>query len=183
MKFTTIVIIQSGPEMVKKIRESLSKKSKVYLSSETISMLSILPNVDMSDNQAIAKAFTDTTGEFCEVDEGGIYYFSTAFKSAVVEHYRKKIDKPLMKLNFLDSYDIFDAQMTNDFLNMVDGYDRFPDAIVTTDLKLIRAPKAFMFVDENSSDYQDFLAWQKEFKQIVAKYSQDSFCLILDCHV
>ncbi|MFZ4649003.1 MAG: hypothetical protein ACOYMB_05270 [Patescibacteria group bacterium] len=182
MKFTTIVVIQSSPEILKKIRESLPKKSKVYLTDENINLISILPNVDMSDNHSIAKALSDISEETYNIDEKGIYYFDTQFKQAVAEHYRKKIEKPIMKLNFLDSYDIFDVQMTDDFIIMVDEYDRFPDVIMTSDCKLIRSQGPFMLVDETSKYYQDFLNWQKEFKEVLQKHSQDSFCLILACH-
>ena len=105
----------------------------------------------------------------------------TICKDALIQQCQKKINEPLERLNFFDYYNIFDLQITDDLLDMVDGYDRFPDAIITPDLKLIRAPKAFMLIDESSRDYQEFLNWQKDFKKILEEYSNNSFSLILDC--
>jgi len=183
MKFTTIVIIKSDPTTLDNIRKKLPEESKAYPSEEIIKTASLLPNVDMSDNQALAKALSELSGLKTGVDENGVYLLDTVFKDTLIKQCQKKIDKPLKRLEFFDYYDIFDLQMTNDLIINIDEYDRFPDAVITPDFKLVRAPKAFVNIDETSSNYREFINWKKDFKEILKKYSGDSFSLILNCHI
>ena len=183
MKFTTIVIIKADLATLDNIRKKLPEESKVYPSDEIIKTASLLPNVDMSNNQDIAKALQELTGAKSGVDKDGIYLLETVFKDTLIEQCKKKISKPLEQLNLFDYYDIFDLQMTDDLLDSIDKYDRFPDSVVTPDFKLIRAPRVFMNIDELSPNYQDFISWKNDFKEILKKYSGDSFSLILNCHI
>lgn len=183
MKFTTIVIIKADSSTLDNIRKKLPEESKTYPSNEIIKTASLLPNVDMSNKQDVAKALHELTGTKTGVDENGVYLLDTVFKDALIGQCKKKINKPLEELNFFDYYDIFDLQMTDDVLANVDQYDRFPDSIVTPDLELIKPHKAFMDVDGSNQDYQDLIGWKKDFKEILKKYSSNSFSLILSCHI
>ena len=183
MKFTTIVVITADQPVLNNVRIKLPKESKAYLSKNIINIAALLPNIDMSNNEAVAVALSGLIGAAIKFDENGFYAFDTIFKDSLIEQSKKKIEKPLEDLKIFDYYDIFDLQMTDDLLTMVDGYNRFPDAIITPDLRLIRAPKAFMYIDESNSDYQEFLEWKNNFKKILEKYSSNSFSLILSCHI
>ncbi len=183
MKFTTIVIIKADPDTLNNIRKKLPEESKTYPSDEIIKAASLLPNVNMSDNQDVAKALHELTGAKTGVDKSGVYLLDTIFKDALIEQCKKKINKSLEELNFLDYYDIFDVQMTDDLLVDVNQYDRFPDSVITPDLELIRAPMAFMNTGETSPSYQKFLIWKEDFKELLKQYSDNSFSLILDCHI
>lgn len=183
MKFTTIVIIKADPAVLDNIRQKLSEKSKAYPSEDLIKSVSLLPDVNMSDNKDVARALSELTGTETGVDEHGVYILDTVFKDTLIDQCRKKIDKQLKDLKFFDYYDIFDLRMTDDLLDNVDEYDRFPDSIITPDFELIRTSKAFMNVDETSADYKDFIDWKKNFKEKLKTYSGNSFSLILDCHV
>ena len=184
MKFTAIAIIKTDPDILNKIRVKLLEKSKAYISEDMIKTASLLPNVDMSNNQAVAKAISELTGDKTYIDEGGIYLMDTVFKNELIKQWGEKIEKPLERLNFFDYFSIFDLMMTDDLIVAVDGYDRFPNTIVTPDLKLIQAPKGgFMFIDELNPNHKEFIKWTCDFKEILKKYSNNSFSLILDCHI
>ncbi|MFA5644367.1 MAG: hypothetical protein WC928_02450 [Patescibacteria group bacterium] len=183
MKFTAVVIIKSDNKTLDNIRKNINEKSKAYLSEAMKNNISSLFDIDLLDNKAIAEKLFEINKTETGFDEEGIYEFSFVFKNALIEQCKKKIDKPLGKLNFFDYYDIFDLQMTDNLIINIDQYDRFPDTIIMPDFKLIRAPKAFMNINETSNDYQKFLDWKKDLKKALKKYSNDSFSLILDCHI
>lgn len=183
MKFTTVVIIKSDNKTLDNIRKNINKKSRAYLSEAMKNNISSLFDIDLLDNKAMAEKLFEINKTETGFDEEGIYELSFVFKNALIEQCKKKIDKPLGRLNFFDYYDIFDLQMTDDLMVNIDQYDRFPDALIMPDFKLIRAPKAFMNIDAISDDYQKFLDWKKDFKEMLKKHSNDSLSLILDCHI
>lgn len=183
MKFTAVVIIKSDNKILDDIKEKIGEKSKIYLSEKMKNNISSLFGVDLLDNKAIAQKLSEINQTETGTDEQGVYELSFAFKDALIAQCRKKIDKPLAKLNFFDDCDIFDLQMTNDLIININQYDRFPAVIVTPDFKLIRASKVFMNINEASDDYQEFLDWKKDFEETLKKYSDNSFSLVLDCHI
>lgn len=183
MHFTTIVILKADNKTLDNIRKKLTEESRAYLTEDMKNTICTLFDVNLSDNEAIAKKLSEMHQTKTGVDEKGVYGYSLVFKDALIEQCRKKIEKPLAKLDFFDYYDIFDLRMTDDLLDNIDKYDRFPDSIVTPDLKLVRSPRAFMMIDENSSNYQDFIDWQNNFKETLKQYYSNSFSLVLDCHV
>jgi hypothetical protein len=123
----------------------------------------------MTDNNSIAKSLAKQTGLESGVDKKGVYLMTTLFKDNLIAECRKKIDKPLNKLNICDSYDVFDLDLTDNLLSYIDEYDRFPDAVLLPDLSLLRA----------SGELND---WKDKFKEILKPYANNSFFLILDCH-
>ena len=183
MKFTVVVIIKSDNKTLDNIKKNINEKSKAYLSEEMKNNISSLFDIDLLDNKAIAEKLSEISETETGVDKEGIYELSFVFKNTLIEQCKKKIDKPLEKLKLFDYYDVFDLQMTDDLIVNIDQYDRFPDAIIMPDFKLIRAPKAFMNINAISDDYQKFLDWKKDFKETLKKHSDDSFSLILDCHI
>lgn len=183
MKFTTVVIIKSDNKTLDNIKKNINEKSKAYLSEEMKNNISSLFDIDLLDNKAIAEKLSEINETETGVDKEGIYELSFVFKNALIEQSKKKFDKPLGKLNIFDYYDVFDLQMTDYLIVSIDQYDRFPDAIIMPDFKLIRTSKAFMNINETSDDYQKFLDWKKNFKGVLKKYSDNSFSLILDCHI
>ncbi len=183
MKFTTIVIIQSDNKTLDNIRKKVNEKSKKYLSEEMMNSICSLSNIDILDNQAIAEKLSEINQSETGVDDKGIYELSFVFKDALINQCQHKIDKPLKRLNFVDWYDIFDLQMTADLIINVDQYDRFPDSIIKPDFQLVRAPKAFMYSDVTRAENHDLISWKNDFKDILKKYSDNSFSLILSCHV
>lgn len=170
MKFTTIVIMKTEKGILDNIRKRLPEESKVYPSEAILNTASLLPDVNMLDKQSVSKALAELTDSASGVDDNGVYLMSTLFKDSLIEQCNKKIKKPISKLNICDDYSVFDLDMTDDLLNYVDGYDRFPDAILMPDLSLIRA----------TGELSD---WKNKFKEILKQYSDNSFSLILDCHV
>lgn len=170
MKFTTIVIIKADQATLDNIRKKLPEKSKTYPTDLIIKAASLIPDTDMSDNHSIAKSLAGQTGYESGVDENGVYLMTTLFKDTLIADCVKKIDKPLKKLNICDYYDAFDLDMTDNLLNYIDTYDRFPDAVLMPDLSLVRA----------TGELED---WKNEFKEILKQYSGSSFSLILNCHV
>ncbi|MFA5024750.1 MAG: hypothetical protein WC523_07430 [Patescibacteria group bacterium] len=147
------------------------------------SNISSLFGIGLSDDRAIAEKLSEMNQTETGIDEKGIYELSFVFKDGLIEQCQKKIERRLEKLKLFDYYNIFDLQITNDLLKMIDGYDRFPDVIITSDFEIIRAPKAFMNIDESSNNYQESLNWKKSFKETLKEYSNNSFSLILDCHI
>ncbi len=170
MKFTTIVIIQASQKTLSNIKKKLPEKSKTYPTDLIIKSASLIPGTDMNDNYSIAKSLAELSSYESGVDEKGVYLMTTLFKTGLIAECVKKIDKPLKKLNFFDSYHVFDLDMTDNLLNYVDGYDRFPDSIILPDLSRIRSTG-------------DTGNWKDEFKKILKQYSDNSFSLILDCHI
>ncbi|MDP3836840.1 MAG: hypothetical protein Q8Q67_01950 [bacterium] len=182
MKFTAIVIMKSDTAVLDNIRKKINDKGKEYLSAEMKNNFSLLFDMDPHDDKALAEKLAEINQTETGVDEKGIYQLSYVYKEALVEQCQRKIDKPLKQLNFFDDYDIFDLMLTDDLVNAVDGYDRFPHAIVTPELKLIQPPTGFMHVDVSSPNYKDYIKWTKDFKEMLKQYSTNSFALILGCH-
>lgn len=183
MKFTTIAIIKADQATLDRIRIKLSEKSKAYLSELIIKSASLLPDVDVSSKIAVTKALSKLIGSTTFYDDKGFYVFDTVFKVALIDQCKNKLDKPFKKFDFFDSYDVFDVQMTDNLLTLVDGYDRFPDCIITSELELIKSPLAFMSTNEDSANYKELVDWKAKFKNILKEYSNNSFSLILDCHL
>ena len=170
MKFTMIVILKTEKDILNNIKKRLPEESKAYPSDTILDTARLLPNIDMSDKQSVARALAELTGSATGVDENGVYLMSTLFKDSLIKQCNEKIRKPINKLNILDNYSIFDLDMTDNFLSYVDMYDRFPDAILLPDLSLVRA----------SGELSD---WKNKFKDIIKPYAENSLSLILDCHV
>ncbi len=169
MKFTTIVIFEASDKTLAEIRKKLPEKGKAYATDWMIQTASLIPGTDMNDKQAVARSLAELGGKEAGVDERGIYLMTTLFKNNLIADCLKKIDKPLKKLDICDAYDAFDLELTDTFLNYVEGYDRFPDAIIRPDLSVVRAG-------------EDIDTWIIKFKEILKEYSRNSFVLVLDCH-
>lgn len=151
------------------IKERLPEESKAYPSEAILNTACLLPDVNMSDKQSVARALAELTGSSTGVDENGVYLMSTLFKDGLIKQCDEKIKKPINKLNICDDYSIFDLDMTDNLLGYIDMYDRFPDAVLLPDLSLIR----------NTGEFND---WKNKLKEILKQYSGNSFSLILDCH-
>ena len=183
MKFTTIVLIGADPVTLGKIKNDLLKKSKTYPSKEMLGFMALLPNIDLTDNVSIANALAEIQNTETGVDERGVYIMDFAFKDALIKKTKERMAGEIKGLNFCDDYEVFDLRTTDDLLDGIDQYDRFPDSIMLPSGELVRSPKAFMSVDESSPDYKEFLDWKDRFKTILKKYSDHSFSLVLDCHI
>ncbi|MFZ2310913.1 MAG: hypothetical protein WAW11_05210 [Patescibacteria group bacterium] len=170
MKFTTIVIIEASSATLDNIRTKLPELTKTRPTDLIIQAASLIPDTNMTDQHSIAKSLAEQTGYKSGVDEQGIYLMTPLFKDTLIADCVKKIDKPLKQINICDSYDVFDLDMTDNLLSYIDNYDRFPDAILLPDLSLVRA-------DGELSD------WKDKLKEILKPYANNSFSLILDCHV
>lgn len=159
------------------IRKRLPEESKAYPSEAILNTASLLPDVNMSDKQSVARALAELTGSASGVDDNGIYLMSTLFKDGLIEQCNEKIKKPISKLKICDDYSIFDLDMTDNLLGYIDMYDRFPDAVLLPDMSLIRADLSLIRVEKNIS------TWKNQVKEILKKHANDSFSLILDCHI
>ncbi len=184
MKFTTIALIGIAPDAVTAIRADFSKQSKAYVSDDMITLTSALMGEEFPNpsNQELAFAISEIYGTETGVDENGIYQISSVFKQELMEKGVAKIEKDLEKHNFYDAYEVFDFLLTDDFLKVIDSYDRFPDVIITPDNQFIRASQAFMYIDAESPDYKEFIAWKEQVKKILQEHAHTSCSLILDCH-
>jgi hypothetical protein len=184
MKFTTIVLIGIAPDAVAAIRADFSKQSKAYVSDDMMVLARALMGEDLPklNNQELAFAISEINGTETGVDENGIYEMLPVFKQELMDRGVAKIEKDLEKHNFYDAYEVFDFLLTDDFLKVIDSYDRFPDVIITPDNQFIRASQAFMYIDEKSSNYKEFIAWKEQVKKILQEHAHTSCSLILDCH-
>lgn len=184
MKFTAIVLIGIDPSEVADTRANLLKQSRAYVSDDMITLATALKGEEFrnSSNQELALAVSEIYGTETYVDENGIYQMSPVFKQEFMDKSIAKIEKDLEKHSFCDAYQAFDLLLTDDFLKIVDSYDRFPDIIITPDNQLIRASQAFMYIGAESSNYKEFLAWKEQVKKILQKYADTSCSLVLDCH-
>jgi hypothetical protein len=184
MKFTTIAIIKIEDDLREIIRKDLSEQSKTYVSEDMKTLVSALleeshPNI--TDDE-MAVAVSEMNGTETGVDEKGVFELTYSYKEALINESVKKIEKVIRRLDFCDGYSAFDMQMTDDLLESMDSFERFPDSVITPECRLVRAPQAFMFMDEKSSNYKDFLNWKVEMKKILKEYSGNSLCLLLACH-
>ncbi len=170
MKFTTIVIIRASDKTLAEIRKKLPEKGKAYATDWMIQTASLIPGTDMNDKQSVARALAELGGKEAGVDEKGIYLMTTLFKDNLIADCVKKIDKNVKQLSICDEYDVFDLDMTDNLLSYIPGYDRFPHAIITPDVSLIRS-------EEEMED------WKNKFMEILKKNENNSFALVLDCHV
>lgn len=183
MHFTTIVIFPADDETLDKIRQNLEEKAKSYPSETIRQSATLIPGTDLSNQESVARALTELSGKEAGVDEKGIYLMTSLFKDNLIAQCQKKMEPALKKLNFFDDYSVYDLEMTEDLLINIETYDRFPDAVLLPDLKLLRAPQAFMGIDIASANYPTFQKWKEELQAILKKYSKNSFSLILDCHI
>lgn len=184
MKFTTIVLIGIAPDAVADIRADFSKQSKAYVSDDMITLVSALMGEKFQNpsNQELAFAISEVYGTETGVDENGIYEMLPLFKQELMNRSVTKVKKDLEKHDFCDAYQAFDLFLTDDFLKVIDSYDRFPDVIITPDNQFIRASQAFMYIDAESSNYKEFIAWQEQVKKILQEHADTSCSLVLDCH-
>lgn len=183
MHFTTIVIFPADDETLEKINQNLEKKAKSYPSETIRQSAALIPGTDLSKQDSVARALAELTGNESGVDEKGVYLMTTLFKDNLIAQCQKKMEPILKKLNFFDDYSVYALEMTEDLLINIETYDRFPDTILLPDLKLLRAPQAFMGIDIASANYPAFQKWQEEVKTVLKKYTKNSFSLILDCHI
>ncbi len=183
MHFTTIVIFPADNKTLEKIRQNLEKETKSYPSEIIRQSAVLIPGTDLSSHESVAKALAELTGNETGVDEKGVYLMTSLFKDNLIAQCQKKMEPALKKLNFFDDYSVYDLKMTEDLLINIEAYDRFPDAVLLPDLKLLRPHQAFMNVDIASANYPAFQKWQAEVKTILKKNAKNSFSLILDCHV
>lgn len=185
MKFTAIALIGIDPNAVADIRANLPKQAKAYVSDDMIILASALMGEEFSEpsNQEIAFAISEINGTETGVNENGIYEMLPVYKQELINRSVAKIEKDLEKHNFYDAFNVFDLLLTDDFLKVIDSYDRFPDVIITPDNQFIRASQAFMYIDEESSNYKEFVAWKEQAKKILQDHANTSCSLVLDCHV
>ncbi|MDX9913299.1 MAG: hypothetical protein RBS77_01835 [Candidatus Moranbacteria bacterium] len=184
MKFTTIVLIGIDSNAAADIRANLPKQSKEYVSDDMITLTSALmgEKFPKPSSQEIAFAISEIKGTEVGVDENGIYEMLPVLKQELINRSVAKIEKDLEKHNFYDAYNVFDLLLTDDFLKVIDSYDRFPDVIITPDNQFIRASQAFMYIDAESSNYKEFVAWKERVKKILQDHANTSYSLVLDCH-
>ena len=184
MKFTTIAIIKIESSLEQVIRMKLAEQSRTYVSEDMKTLIGALlgdsfPNMNDAE---MAVAVSEMNGTETGVDEKGVYELTYSSKEALMNESVKKIEQVIRKLDFCDAYNAFDMLMTDDLLDSIESYERFPDSVITPECRLVRAPQAFMFMDEKSSNYQEFLDWKVEMKKILEEYSSNSFCILLACH-
>ena len=185
MKFTTIAIIKPDEKSLEEIKNNLTKQSKEYVSEDMKILTTALLEDQISDikDADIAVAISEMNGTETGVDEKGVYEMVCKFKEDLKESSSRNIEQTIEKLDFCDNFDVFDVRMTDDLLNDIDSYERFPDSLITTDGQLSRAPQTFFHVEKGSTSYKAFLDWEAELKKILEKYSGDTYCLMLSCHV